>query len=237
MKTTAIRRSLGQRLLIWLVGVVGWAAVELLGHTWRVETQGQENLELVYSRGERAIFAFWHGQLFPLCFTHRNRMIHTFSSVHRDGDFMVSVLRRLGFGSVRGSTSRRAVRGLVRMIATIREGYDAAVTPDGPRGPAGSVQPGIFYMAEKTGFPVVPVGVGASPKKVLGSWDSFTIPLPFSRVVVVIGQPIYVTAPAGDAGFAGASKRLRAELDALTRAAASRAAGSAGPCPTSSTGV
>ena len=76
------------------------------------------------------------------------------------------------------------------MISRGVEGLDLGVTPDGPRGPAGSVKRGVFYLCEKSGGTLVPLGVGASRAKRLSSWDSFMIPLPFSRVTVVYGEPL-----------------------------------------------
>ena len=76
------------------------------------------------------------------------------------------------------------------MLAKAVEGRDLAVTPDGPTGPAGSVKRGVFYLAERSEGRLVPVGVAASCAKRLSSWDSFLIPLPFSRVVITYGEPL-----------------------------------------------
>ena len=63
-------------------------------------------------------------------------------------------------------------------------------TPDGPKGPRYEVQQGAAYAALKAGVPVLPLGVGASRKMVFRSWDRFQLPLPFSEVRVVYGEPL-----------------------------------------------
>ena len=75
----------------------------------------------------------------------------------------------------------------------------ACFTPDGPRGPRYQVQPGLVLVAKRTGAPILPMTFGAQWKRVLTSWDAFLLPLPFSRIVVVYGEPIYVPADASAA--------------------------------------
>ena len=84
-----------------------------------------------------------------------------------------------------------------------------ALTPDGPRGPAERVKPGVVYLASRTGCPVVPVATASRRTWVLGSWDRFRIPQPFTRVVVAYGDPIAV--PAGLEGAALEEWRARVE--------------------------
>jgi hypothetical protein len=170
--------------------VGGPLLVLLLGATWRAEEIHYERVEAVHESGRPALFAFWHGVLLPLTYICRRRRIQVLTSLHRDGEVISRVIEALGFEAVRGSSSRGSARGLVSMIARGVEGLDIAVTPDGPRGPARSVKRGVFYLAEKSGARLVPVGVGASRAWRLSSWDGFMIPQPFSRVSVVYGEPL-----------------------------------------------
>jgi lysophospholipid acyltransferase (LPLAT)-like uncharacterized protein len=99
------------------------------------------------------------------------------------------------------------------MLAKAREGFDLAITPDGPRGPAESVQRGIFFLSEKSRSPIVPIGVAAHPARRLSSWDRFVVPLPFSRVSVVFGEPID---PDVRVPFDEKARALKGELARLT---------------------
>jgi lysophospholipid acyltransferase (LPLAT)-like uncharacterized protein len=149
-----------------------------------------ERVDLIHGEGRPAVYTFWHGVLLPLTYTHRRRQVQVLTSLHKDGEIISRILQGLGFGVLRGSSSRGSARGLTRMLARAVEGLDVAITPDGPTGPAKSVKQGAFYVCEKSGGALFPVGVAASRARHLGSWDSFMIPLPFSRVVVVYGEPL-----------------------------------------------
>ena len=103
------------------------------------------------------------------------------------------------------------------MLARAVEGLDLAVTPDGPRGPAERIKRGVFYLAEKSGGKLVPVGVAAARAKRISSWDSFMVPLPFSRVAVVYGEPLEWDE---SATFEEKAALLEAALGRLNREAA-----------------
>ena len=62
--------------------------------------------------------------------------------------------------------------------------------------------------------PIFPLTYSASNRKVLGSWDRFILPLPFSRGVYHWGDPIYVDRKLDAAGIE--AKRLELE-NALTK--------------------
>jgi hypothetical protein len=73
--------------------------------------------------------------------------------------------------------------------------------------------PGVAALAARTGVPVVPLGIGATPAVTLRSWDRFQIPLPFARVVMVFGTPIDVPRD-GDRG--SVQSALATALDEAT---------------------
>ena len=102
-----------------------------------------------------------------------------------------------------------------------------ALTPDGPRGPAERVKPGVVYLASRTGYPVVPVATASRPAWVLGSWDRFRIPRPFARVVVAYGAPIAVPARVPDEEVEAWRGRIEAAIRELTAEAEVCAAGGA----------
>ena len=182
--------SPADRVLIAAASWLGPVVIRLLGATWRITEVGYERVEELHLEGRPAVFAFWHGVLLPLEYACRGRAIQVLSSLHRDGEISARLMTALGYGVVRGSSTRGSARGLMRMVSKAVEGFDLAVTPDGPRGPAGDVKRGIFYLAERSGGALVPVGVALTRARRLASWDSFAIPLPFSRVVIFYGEPL-----------------------------------------------
>jgi lysophospholipid acyltransferase (LPLAT)-like uncharacterized protein len=173
----------------------------------------------VWNTGKPVLLAFWHGRM--LYFVHLYHRAHftVLVSRSRDGEFIGQVLARFGVHATRGSSSRGGTRALLELARRVREGYHAAFTPDGPRGPCYQVQPGIVAVAKKTGAPILPVTYNARWKRVFRSWDRFILPLPFSRVVVVYGEPIYVPPQASAAVLQAKRRELEASLRRVTEIA------------------
>ncbi len=209
----------------WLepASAAGATLVRLLGATWRVDRSGLEAFDAAIARGERCIFAFWHARLLPLVWTHRDRGIIVLVSRHRDGELITRIIERLGFATARGSSTRGGQEGLMDMLRRAQEGRLLGIAPDGPRGPAGALKPGIVYLASRSGLPIVPIAAASRSCWKLRSWDRFRIPRPFTRVVVACGVPIPV--PPGLEGDALESWRVRVQgaLDAHTENVAGRA--------------
>ncbi len=186
------RLSVLDRLMAAAAGLAGAAVVMLLGRSLRVQWIGAGDTSSHNGAEGRKIFAFWHGELLALAYTHRKRDICVLVSRHRDGECIARVLRRLGFHTARGSTSDAGREGAFQMCGSLRNGRDAAVAPDGPKGPRHRVQPGIVYLAQRTGASLIPTACKADRRLLLGTWDKFQVPLPFSRVAVVCEAPIMV---------------------------------------------
>ena len=116
-------------------------------------------------------------------------------STSRDGELQNDLFGRLGYNTVRGSTSARgAVVAALTMSKELRKGAVLALTPDGPRGPLHKVHGGVIFLAEKSGCKVIPAGISAWPRKICKTWDNYIIPMPFSKGVMIFGDPIEVPA-------------------------------------------
>jgi lysophospholipid acyltransferase (LPLAT)-like uncharacterized protein len=166
--------------------------VRVLGRTWRVRVGNDGPWRRLREDGTAFIFVFWHGQMLPLLYVHRDEGVTVLISEHGDGEIIARVASSLGYRTLRGSTSRGAARALIEMTKAVERGAELAITPDGPRGPARSVAPGAVAVAQRTGAPIVPVGVSVRGGWHLKSWDRFVIPRPFSRIHVVYGDPFTV---------------------------------------------
>jgi lysophospholipid acyltransferase (LPLAT)-like uncharacterized protein len=191
----------------------------LFGQTWRFRWIGQEHLADLRTKGQRVIYAFWHGRMLALCFSHRRLRIHIMVSEHRDGEMIAQTIRLLGFIPVRGSTTRGGIKALFQMAHRASAGYDLAITPDGPRGPGFHVQQGVITLAQRTGMPIIPVANSASWKITLSSWDRYVIPLPFSRVAILLGAPIHVPRQLSSNDVEKKMIQVERALSALTRRA------------------
>ena len=173
---------------------VGVVALRLLALTWRMTIVNGDVLTKLRADRQPFIFAFWHGQLLPLLWVHRNEGVKVVISSHRDGEIVAQVAEHLGYGTIRGSSSRGAARALLGIVRELQNGFDVAVTPDGPRGPARKFATGALVAAQRVGAPLVGIGVNASRAWRLRSWDRFMIPKPFCRLRIVYTPATFVSA-------------------------------------------
>ena len=167
-------------LLIQAVGHAGSFLIRGLGRTLDFHFRYDEptvDPEVARRLGKRYIYAFFHEvMLFPAYYWNWPEM-HILISDHRDGELITQVVKRLGFGVVRGSTTRGGARALREMTMRIDQG-NLCVTPDGPRGPRRHVHQGLAYLASRTGLPVVGAGMAFQDPWRAKSWDRFCVPRP-----------------------------------------------------------
>lgn len=159
------------------------------------------------------IALFWHNRLLVVPVVY-SRYCHPrkgsgLTSPSKDGAIIAGVMKRFGIGSVRGSSSRRGATALRELAAVLARGEDAAITPDGPRGPKYRLNPGVIKLSQLSGAPVMPIHIEYSSYWELKSWDAFRIPKPFARVDVVFG-PFYEVVSTRD-GEAFEAERTRLE--------------------------
>jgi lysophospholipid acyltransferase (LPLAT)-like uncharacterized protein len=186
------RFSFTQKLRFFLIRMLGALFILTLGGTWRLRIRGLAYERSVRARGHRPIYAFWHGRLLGLAYSHRDRKIQIMISEHADGEIIAQVAGLLGIGSVRGSTTRGGLRALRALGRKLLKGFAVAITPDGPRGPRHVLQSGAIYIAMRTGHPLLPLTSSGWPRWTFNSWDRFIVPRPFSNVLVCFGEPFYV---------------------------------------------
>jgi lysophospholipid acyltransferase (LPLAT)-like uncharacterized protein len=175
-------------------------AMRLLAVTLRIRIDDRAGLKQ-RDVDDPVIWCVWHNRMLltPIIrarLTPRRRSV-VLTSASRDGELLQLVMRRFRVESVRGSTSRRGAIGLIELARKVNGGYDAGITPDGPRGPRYRLSPGVITLAQKTGAPVMPVHVRYERRIQFRSWDRFMAPLPFSRVFVELA-PLITIPPDAD---------------------------------------
>jgi lysophospholipid acyltransferase (LPLAT)-like uncharacterized protein len=210
--------NLTDKLLFGLVGILGSALILLLGKTWKIKIIGQEKVDEIRSQGKRVCYALWHGRLLALTYTHRNQGTRILISQHRDGEFISRIVERMGYSPARGSSTRGGVKAVLDMVKNSKN-YDLAITPDGPRGPRHRVQAGAAYISSRSGLALIPISCSAHPAWILKSWDRFMIPKPFSRVVIMIANPITISPQVDEQELHRKSSLLEQTLVELTRQA------------------
>jgi hypothetical protein len=176
------------------VGVSGaWLIRRLVG-TCRFHFRYDDpmvNPEVARRLGRRYIYAFYHEvMLFPAYYWAWPEM-QILISDHRDGELITQVVKRLGFGVVRGSSTRGGARALREMTQRVGRG-NLCVTPDGPKGPRRHVHQGMIYLASRTGLPIVGAGMAFRDPWRARSWDRFAVPRPFRTAACVTPEPVVV---------------------------------------------
>lgn len=210
-----MRRPAVSAALSWLAA----RYIRLVWITGRWQVENTDIADRMIADGTPFIACFWHGRMLmiPNAWKYSARMSILISH-HRDGIFISRTLAHLGIGTIAGSSSRGGAGALVSMVRALKRGEYMGITPDGPRGPRMRAAPGAATAARLSGAVLLPVSYSATRRRVLGSWDRFVVPLPFSRGIIRVGAPIEVPRETDDAGLEAVRQKLEVDLINLTMA-------------------
>ena len=176
-----------------LLSFIGSIVLSVWSRTVRIQFVNKAVPDRLASEGKNIIYAFWHGRQFLLFHSHRNTGIVIPASESRDGEIQARILKWFGFDVVRGSSKRKGDRALLGLVGGLRKGKCLALAVDGPRGPIYEAKQGVTYMAGKLDKLIVPVITSAKSYWILDKiWDKYLLPKPFTRGVVLYGEPIIV---------------------------------------------
>ncbi len=217
MAPEAPRFTFAQRLILVVVPRIVWALIWILGVTWRFEVIAEEGVVPI-TFGQKPggrIYCIWHQCVLPCTIYFRRSDAIILISQSFDGELITRILKLFSFDAVRGSSSRGARGGLMGLKQVVDNGRAAIFMADGPRGPIYRTKMGPIKLAQMTGSPIGVFHTQPEHAWVLGSWDRFMIPKPFTRIVVSWAAPTVVPADLAPEEF----EPLRASLnDALERA-------------------
>ncbi len=201
---------LKDRVLAWAASWLGWAVIQFVAKTSRIHFHYPPGVKEFIRSDKPFIYAFWHRYQLLNAYVHRGEPVYVLVSQSKDGELIARALNRFGMNTVRGSSSRRAAGALLELIRRGKEGKRIVFTPDGPRGPLGSVHQGVIAAARETGHPVLTLAWAGTRVKELSSWDRFLVPLPFARYHVAYG-PMFHVEP-GDSDEA-AEEKIRGAMN------------------------
>ncbi|MEQ8287480.1 lysophospholipid acyltransferase family protein [Thalassospira sp.] len=214
-----IRSETTRSTLCWLAANY----VRLIHTTGRWQTKGGDHPAHYLTEGKPFIVAFWHQRLLMMPYTWRSvggdRPFNMLISAHRDGDIISRTIAYFGPKTIAGSTGKGkgGAAALRQILKALKAGEVVGMTPDGPRGPRMRASDGIIQAARMGNVPIFPLTYSASNRKVLGSWDRFVLPLPFSRGVFHWGDPIHVDRKLDEAGIEAKRLELETALTKLTQ--------------------
>lgn len=176
-------------------GEILYHIIKFIEKTMKITQVFPEN----FDKDENFVLAFWHNKLvMTLLGTGFIKKKVGLASPTKDGELISVPLERYGTEMIRGSSDKESVKSLLRLIKKVKEGYTIGTPVDGPKGPIYEVKPGMLYIAQKSGKSLVPMGVAYEKAWVFNkAWDKFQLPKPFSKAVVVFGEP-YIISPDAD---------------------------------------
>ena len=216
-----------QSTLAWLVAQY----IRLLFLTTQWTVVCPPNTERCLAKGRPFIACFWHGRMIMMrAALPRGITMHVLISEHRDGQLISRAVAYLGVATVAGSSRRGGAAALRGMSNLLDRGESVGITPDGPRGPRMRAKAGAIKAAQLSGVPILPVSGTVGRRRILRTWDSFCLALPFSRGIIQWGEPIEVPRQADDAELERLRLRLEDHLNDLT-AEADRRFGQAAIAP------
>lgn len=180
--TASINEVTGWRwLLLWLLAAV----LRIWGRTLRFEADAA-TIERLTKSDEPVAVVLWHNRLFLSAEFFRRyrtrRRVYGLVSASKDGAWLAAFYRLIGIEPVRGSSSNFGREAARVLIDVMRQGHDIGITPDGPRGPMYTVEPGVLVVTRRLGAPMVLMGAEFTRAWRLKSWDRFYVPVPFSRI-------------------------------------------------------
>jgi lysophospholipid acyltransferase (LPLAT)-like uncharacterized protein len=225
--TRSSRRMTPTRRLLYALAVpLGLAIIKAWLWSCRVvRVVGVENLDAALAKAPSLVPCYWHQhQLFCAKYLldqrSRGLAVGWLISPSVDGEFGAMMVRRIGGGVIRGSSSHTGARSLRDYYqALVKEGVSPVITPDGPRGPRFKFKPGAILLAQMSGRPMLPMAYCAS-RAWLVKWDKFVIPVPFARIAIAIGEPRYVPRVSDAVGLEKLQADMEAELGKLYAVAA-----------------
>jgi lysophospholipid acyltransferase (LPLAT)-like uncharacterized protein len=201
------------RLTCWLVQ----AYVRLVYRTGHWTVEGASFPQAIRAAGGAFILAFWHGRLLmmPMAWRHLAPM-HMLISSHADGRLIAGAVRHFDIDSVAGSSNDGGSAALRAMVRWLKSGDCVGITPDGPDGPAMRASRGVVAVARLADAPVVPLAYATRRRRILGTWDRFHLPFPFSRGVFIWGEPIAVGAELDQAAMEERRALIEHRLNLIT---------------------
>ena len=175
-------KRIKQFLLVHPLPPLVYLFLLLLRATLRIQHVNRERMEDVMKQAGSVIACFWHGRLLLMPFAVKGVKAKVLISRHRDGEFIARVIRFFGLGTVRGSHRKGGVTSIREMITAISEGWNIAITPDGPKGPKYRVKEGLIELAKISQKPILPVTYGARKKKLSVPGTALFFLIPFQEL-------------------------------------------------------
>ncbi|MDR9500201.1 MAG: lysophospholipid acyltransferase family protein [Desulfurivibrionaceae bacterium] len=187
-----MKKKWQHKLLLFLAPFVYKVVMGFVITTCRKEMHGKEIWQELVDSGKPFILTFWHYNVLYASLSGGRLPMVAMVSPSKDGEFIARIMESKGITTVRGSRSKGGVGAIKGLLKAVRRGLSPVIIADGSQGPAQVVQGGSIIIAGRAGIPIVPMNWAFSRYKLFRSWDKTLLPLPFARLVWVVGEPLQV---------------------------------------------
>ena len=181
----------------------------LITMTCRVRWHNRQAWQTLEKSEQAYVIGMWHNCSTICSWAMRGSGITVMVSDSRDGEYVARLATLFGINTVRGSSSKGAKKAIRDALGLLARKQAIAVTPDGPRGPKYSIQPGILWFAAAGNAPVLPLHIESSRQWVLNSWDGHCFPKPFSTIHISFGELQSFDRAVLQSDMQGAGEQLR----------------------------
>lgn len=178
-----------QKIILRKIGFILLPKVfTVLCKTLKIEYENKEVFDAL-TKEKNCVIAFWHSKMAVGWYLLLGRKPAAIVSASKDGEILSILLTSWGFKLARGSSSKGGKDAMETLLQFTADGFNIAITPDGPTGPPNKMKAGAVITAKKSGTTLLLVGIAYSKYWELNSWDKMKIPKPFAKVKVIFSEP------------------------------------------------
>lgn len=208
-----------KNLLFYLATKLTWLIILFFGKIGRVGVRNRHYWNRLVKSGQGFLIIVWHGKMLLPIHIHRKLGIHAMISEHADGEIIARTVERLGYKTIRGSSTRGGRKAFKKMLRALKQNHICAIMPDGPKGPRHEFKSGALLLAARSDAYMLPMTFAASKPIIMKSWDHFTLWWPFSKVCMIYGKPTKVSPNMSQYELEAVRKRVESALVALEKEA------------------
>ena len=183
------------KIKIILTSLIGQWLFQILFWLNKIEVKGEKNLLNLINSKKPVMVCVWHGRLlFPSWYLRfKTTNLYAIAGRHVDAEIMARILKRWGYGLIRGSTKKGGKAVVQRMAEIFNNEGIIAVTSDGPKGPSQIAKAGSTGVALKYNVQIITITGSATKYWQIKSWDRTMLPKPFGTIQLIVSPPLKIS--------------------------------------------
>lgn len=189
--------------------------------SWRINYNENPEFKNCLKEKKLVVIAHWHGDELGILYLLNRYHASIMASTSKDGSLMAKAAELLGSEVARGSSTRGGATALKGIFRLAKKGWNPSIAVDGPKGPIYEVKPGVFEISKRLKADIYPLTVAVKNKFTFEkAWNKTFLPLPFTKVQVVVGEPMRAPSRDHDSREPKLAKDLKFRINDARRQAA-----------------